>query len=97
MLPIPQEPADLVTFTGEILNRRLYFLCSVICMKDNKTFIFIFLCNPQKSRAFRVCVAFLQITQNLLTKDISDWLELITEVLSFLQIFTVRKATSKFF
>ena len=25
----PQETADLVTFTEEILNRKLYFLCSV--------------------------------------------------------------------
>ena len=25
----PQFPADLVTFTGEILNGKLYFLCGV--------------------------------------------------------------------
>ena len=28
MWPNPQFPADLVTFTGEILNGKLYFLCS---------------------------------------------------------------------
>ena len=28
MWPNPQESADLVTFTGEILNGKLYFLCS---------------------------------------------------------------------
>ena len=28
MLPNPQFPADLVTFTEEILNRKLHFLCS---------------------------------------------------------------------
>ena len=29
--PNPQETADLVTFTEEILNGKLYFLCSVAC------------------------------------------------------------------
>ena len=29
MGPNPQEPADLVTFTGEIFNGKLHFLCSV--------------------------------------------------------------------
>ena len=29
MWPNPEETADLVTFTEEILNRKLYFLCSV--------------------------------------------------------------------
>ena len=28
MWPNPQETADLVTFTKEILNGKLYFLCS---------------------------------------------------------------------
>ena len=28
MLPNLQETADLVTFTKEILNRKLHFLCS---------------------------------------------------------------------
>ena len=28
MRPNLQFPADLVTFTGEILNRKLHFLCS---------------------------------------------------------------------
>ena len=30
MWPNPQETVDLVTFTEEILNGKLYFLCSVI-------------------------------------------------------------------
>ena len=30
MWPDPQFPVDLVTFTGEILNGTLHFLCSVI-------------------------------------------------------------------
>ena len=29
MRPNPQEPADLVRFTEEILNGKLHFLCSV--------------------------------------------------------------------
>ena len=57
----------------------------------------IFLCNPQKSGASRVCITFLQVTQKILTKDIFHWLELITEILSFLQTFSVRKTTSRFF
>ena len=28
MLPNPQETADLVTFTEEILNAKMHFLCS---------------------------------------------------------------------
>ena len=32
MWPDPQETADLITFTGEILNRKLHFLCSVWCL-----------------------------------------------------------------
>ena len=28
MWPIPKENADLLTFTEEILNGKLYFLCS---------------------------------------------------------------------
>ena len=28
------HPADLVTFTGEILNRKLHFLCSVTSKLD---------------------------------------------------------------
>ena len=29
MWPIPQETADLITFTKEILNRKIRFLCIV--------------------------------------------------------------------
>ena len=31
MRPNPQETADLVTFTEEILDRKLHLLCSVCC------------------------------------------------------------------
>ena len=35
--------------------------------------------------------------QKILTKDIINWLELITEILSFLQIFNVTKTTTQLF
>ena len=35
MLPNPQETADLITFTEEVLNEKLHFLCS------DSDFIFI--------------------------------------------------------
>ena len=34
MWPNPQKSADLVTFTEEILNVKLRFLCSVILSDD---------------------------------------------------------------
>ena len=49
------------------------------------------MCKPPKSGASRVWITFLQLTQKILTKDIFHWLQLITEILSFLQIFSVRK------
>ena len=35
MWPNPQFPADLVTYTEEILNEKLRFLCSVIYIIKN--------------------------------------------------------------
>ena len=58
---------------------------------------FLFLCNTPKSCASRICITFLQITEKILTKDIIHWLELITEILSFLQIFNVTKTTIQLF
>ena len=58
---------------------------------------FVFLCNPQKSGTSRVHIIFLQITLKILTKGIFHWLELITEILNFLQIFSVRKTTTPLF
>ena len=34
MWPNPQETADLVTFTEEILNEKLHFLCNVIAKHE---------------------------------------------------------------
>ena len=36
MLPNPQETADLVTFTEEILNGKLHFLGSIVLVECNK-------------------------------------------------------------
>ena len=36
MLPNPQETADLVTFTEEILNGKLHFLCSVVSVNRRR-------------------------------------------------------------
>ena len=58
---------------------------------------FILSCNPPKSGASRVWITFLQITPKILTKDIFNWLELIIEIQSFLQIFIVRKTTTQLF
>ena len=37
MWPNGQETADLLTFTEEILNRKLHFLCSGITKGEHKT------------------------------------------------------------
>ena len=63
--------------------------------KGNTQFIFLF--HPQKSGTSEVRITFLQLTQKIQTKDIFHWLELITEILSFLQIFSVRKITTQLF
>ena len=52
---------------------------------------FMFLCNPKKSGTSRAFIPFLQVTQKILTKNLFHWLEVITEILSFQQIFNVRK------
>ena len=44
-----------------------------------------------------MCITFLQIPLKVLSKDIFPWLELNTEILSFLQIFIVRKTITPLF
>ena len=74
-------------------------LCSLffrkIIFKETRNSYFCI--TPPKSGALRVCIIFSQITQKILTKDLFHWLELVTEILSLLQIFTGRKATIQFF
>ena len=52
---------------------------------------------PQKSGSSQVCITFPQVTQIILTKDIFHWLEVIIEILSLLQICSVRKTMTQFF
>ena len=47
MLPNSQETADLVTFTEEILNAELLFLCSVVCLSKPYHFKIFEGCLPQ--------------------------------------------------
>ena len=44
MLPNPQFSADLVTFTAEILNGKLHFLCSenTVALDKNEVLILVF-------------------------------------------------------
>ena len=49
MWPNPQVPADLVTFTEEILNEKLHFLCSVVRVHIDGTLKSIL---PNHSRKF---------------------------------------------
>ena len=58
---------------------------------------FVFLSNPQRTGASRFCITFPQITQKILTEYIFHWLKLTTEILSFLEIFSVRKRTTQLF
>ena len=45
MLPHPQETADMVTFTEEILNGKFHFLSSVIAKKITQN-VNVLLHNP---------------------------------------------------
>ena len=56
---------------------------------------FLFLCNPQNSSASQACITFLLVTQKI--KDIFHWLEVIPEILSFLQMFSMWKTTTQVF
>ena len=58
-------------------------------IKENTQFLI--LCNPPKSGTSRVCIIFPQKAKKVPTKGIINWLELITEILSLLQIFGVKK------
>ena len=77
-----------------IMMLESHFLSSkIINFKGNVQALF--LCNSQKLDASQVWITFRQVTQKILTKDIFHWLELTTEIPSFLQIFSVRKTTTQ--
>ena len=60
MWPNPQETANLVTFTEEILNEKFHFLCSVITYKQ----LFLLWFSPLKYMQYLVVI---------LTKIIKEW------------------------
>ena len=64
------------------------------CLKETRNPYF---CVAPKIRRFTNLYHFCSKTQKILTKDIFNWLELITEILSFLQIFSARKTTTQLF
>ena len=84
-----------------LFSRYLSFCLDFLLMYQNSLIngnvLFMVLSNFQKSGASQVCITFLQITQKIVTKDVFHWLELITEILSFVQIFSVRKTPSLLF
>ena len=95
-LPIIFERKDFVSASPETLKFTERYCYSILKkLKGNAQFLF--LCNAQKSGASRVCIPFPQITQEILTEDIIYWMELITEILGFLQIFNVRKTNTQLF
>ena len=49
MRPNPEFPADLVTFTEEILNGKLYSLCSVIITARTTAILFCAEASKQKA------------------------------------------------
>ena len=73
----------------------LNVLLPFVNFKGNAQFIFLF--SPQKSGASWVFITFLQVTQKILSKHKFHWLEVIADILNFLQIFSVRKTTTRFF
>ena len=86
----------------EILIKNIKFQKSALNKTLQGNAQFIFLCNAppkrKKNQGLQECAfTFLQITQKILTKDIFHWLEQITETLSFLKIFSVRKTTTQLF
>ena len=76
------------------LYRQPPMVASVACWRKLAILIFT---QTQKSGASLVCIIFPEITQKILTTDIFHRLELITEILSFQQIFSLTKTTTQFF
>ena len=64
----------------------------VVAIKGNAQFLF--LRNPQKLGTSQV---YITSFKKLQTKYIFHWLEVITEILSFLQILSAGKTTTQFF
>ena len=66
MWPNPQETADLVIFTEDILNGKLHFLCSVrfsfdILQKLSFNFLVCFFCKKNQMRISSMMACFTKI------------------------------------
>ena len=85
--------SDNVVAAVKTLSMSAEKLCK--WLKGNAQILFLY--KLPKSGASRVYIALPQITPKILTKDIIHWLEMITEILCFLQIFSVRKTTTQFY
>ena len=79
MWPYPQFPADLVTFTEEILNGKLHFLYSAYHIKEGKYLFWICMISA-KSRGRQLFLVIL-LTRNdktleepYINKTLEDWL-----------------------
>ena len=88
---------EIYKFKHQYIIKNTVLSSEEISLRLEETRNSYFLCNPQRSGASRVCIIFPQITQKIPTKDIIRWPELITEILSFIQIFSVRKTTTQLF
>ena len=96
MWPNPQETADLITFTGEILNRKLHFLCNVSSFiifhhvywnLSSFSFIRRQVYHKFSNRRFLENLnVFIQIKRNLNEK----WLHALPEIVKFLRTLTIK-------
>ena len=74
MLPNPQEPANLVIFTEEILNGRFHFLCSgIFLIKTSYRTTYIFTGN-RIQRTLSATNQIKKITLNVATRYNTDLL-----------------------
>ena len=70
MWPNPQESADLVTYTGEILNGKLHFLCSAFTKKaSKKNFIFCSV-TLHKNWSFALTISSVNVSKSAVSLDL---------------------------
>ena len=61
MWPYSQFPADLVTFTEEILNRKLHFLCRVKILVKVPITVFVTITVPMQMKYGWIGIGFIQL------------------------------------
>ena len=92
-----QELDHYIIYMENLYHSRINSLNSESFSMFFNSLQFLFLCNPQKSRASRVYTTLPQITQKILTTDIIHWLELITAIMHFLRYSVWEKQRLSFF